>query len=430
MKNLPTSFALALSLTGCGIDQALTVASSLTAHQLCSQTFVAERDPDAIFNDYIKPFVGVSLVTDRLRYDVNRERREVTATVGRSYLTRAAYAEGRGCTVMQTPTLAPAAVVSAPAVFAAMDLPQATDPALVDAVARAFTADRKAIVIVHDGKIVAERYAATYGPDTRLQSWSMAKSIVNALVGVLVRDGRLAVDRPLSGLPNGITVDHLLRQTSGQPFGSSNSGFDRSSRMQFLEADTAAFAATSFEGKPGEKWSYTDANYQLLSRVVRDVVGGTPDAVVDFARRELFGPLGMPSALLEFDQAGTPMGASWAFATARDWARFGQLYLNDGVANGKRLLPEGWVAYSAAPTPQAEWGYGAGFWTNRGGDAGSRRRQAWGMPGDAFFALGNSGQVVLIAPSRRLVIVSLGFAVDPDNRVTVEAVARLAAAVH
>jgi CubicO group peptidase (beta-lactamase class C family) len=138
----------------------------------------------------------------------------------------------------------------------------------------------------------------------------------------------------------------------------------------------------------------------------------------------------MTSALFEFDEAGTPMGASWMFATPHDWARFGLLYLNDGVANGRRILPEGWVAYSASPTPQAEWGYGAGFWTNRGTDPGSRRRQSWGMPADAFFALGNSGQIVLVVPSARLVIVSLGFAVDPTNRPPVEAAARLTAAVN
>ena len=283
-------------------------------------------------------------------------------------------------------------------------------------------------MVVRDGRIVGERYAPGYGPDTPMQSWSMAKSVTNALVALLVRDGRLAVGRPVPGLPNGIAIDHLLRQTSGQPYGSSNSGFDLASRMQFLEADTAAFAAARFDGGPGERWSYTDANYAVLSGIVRKAAGGTPDAVVRLARRELFGPVGMTSALLEFDEAGNPMGASWAFATARDWARFGLLYLHDGVVNGRRILPAGWVAYSAAPTPQADWGYGAGFWTNRGSDAGSRRRQSWGMPADAFFALGNSGQIVIVAPSAGLVVVSLGFDVNSETGAPVEAASRLTAA--
>ena len=431
MRTTATAIALALTLTGCGVDRALQVASALTAHELCSQTFVAGRDTDTVFRDYVKPFIGVSVVADRLRYEVDRERRDVTATVGRSFAARAAYAEGRGCTVMNESTGAPPPIAVEPVAFARAALPEAIDPALAAAIERAFTPDRKAIVVVRDGRIVGQRYAPGYGPDTPMQSWSMAKSATNALIGILLRDGKLSIDRPVPGLPNGITVDHLLRQTSGQPYGSSNSGFDLSSRMQFLEPDTAAFAAAAdFADRPGARWSYTDGNYAILSAIVRRSAGGTPDSVVQFARRELFGPAGMPSALFEFDERGTPMGASWMFATPHDWARFGLLYLNDGVADGRRILPEGWVAYSAAPTPQAEWGYGAGFWTNRGADAGSRRRQGWGMPADAFFALGNSGQIVLIVPSARLVIVSLGFSVDPTNRPPVEAAARLTAAAN
>lgn len=430
MKTAATAIALSLALTGCGVDRALHVASSVTAHELCSQTFVAGRDAGTIFRDYVQPFIGVAAVSNRLRYQVDRERREVTASVGGGFAARAAYADGRGCTVMNRSDGAPAAIAVDP-------LPQGgglaldegpTDPALAAAIDRAFTPDRKAIVVVRDGRIVGERYAPGYGPTTPMQSWSMAKSVTNALIAILVRDGKLAVDRPVPGLPNGITIDHLLRQTSGQPYGSSNSGFDLSSRMQFLEPDTAAFAAARFDGKPGERWSYTDANYAILSGIVRRSAGGTPDAVVHLARRELFGPVGMTSALLEFDEAGNPMGASWAFATARDWARFGLLYLHDGVVNGKRILPAGWVAYSAAPTPQADGGYGAGFWINRGSDAGSRRRQGWGMPADAFFALGNSGQIVIVAPSAGLVVVSLGFDVNSETGAPVKAASRLTAA--
>ena len=430
MRGPAIAIAASLSLSGCGVDRALHVASSVAAHELCSQTFVAGRDTETVFRQYVQPFIGVAVVKDSLRYQVNPERREVTASVGGMFSARAAYAEGRGCTVMNKAAGAPAAVAVDPLPagdgFALVEGP--ADPSLAAAIDRAFTPDRKAIVVVHDGRIIGERYAPGYGPDTPMQSWSMAKSVTNALIALLVHDGKLSIDQPVPGLPNGITVDHLLRQTSGQPYGSSNSGFDLSSRMQFLEPDTAAFAASaSFEGKPGERWSYTDGNYALLSGIVRRSAGGTPGSVVRFARRELFGPVGMRSALLEFDESGTPMGASWMFATPHDWARFGLLYLNDGVVAGKRLLPEGWVAYSASPTPLADRGYGAGFWTNRGADQGSRRRQGWGMPADAFFALGNSGQIVLVVPSARLVIVSLGFDADSDNGAPVKAVARLTA---
>jgi CubicO group peptidase (beta-lactamase class C family) len=122
----------------------------------------------------------------------------------------------------------------------------------------------------------------------------------------------------------------------------------------------------------------------------------------------LFGPLGMRNVVLEFDAAGTPEGSSQMLASARDWARFGQLYFNDGMAGGKRILPEGWVKYSASATPNAWVGYGAGFWTNRGDSHGANYRIEHGWPRDAFFAKGTIGQYVIVVPSERLVIVRLG----------------------
>ena len=127
-----------------------------------------------------------------------------------------------------------------------------------------------------------------------------------------------------------------------------------------------------------------------------------------FARQELFDPLGMRNVTLEFDASGNAEGSSQMLASARDWARFGQLYLNDGVAGGKRILPEGWVKYSASPTPNAWVGQGAGFWTNLGDSFGATYRTEHGWPRDAFFAKGTIGQYVIIVPSERLVIVRLG----------------------
>ena len=127
-----------------------------------------------------------------------------------------------------------------------------------------------------------------------------------------------------------------------------------------------------------------------------------------FARQELFDPLGMRNVALEFDASGNAEGSSQMLASARDWARFGQLYLNDGMAGGKRILPEGWVKYSATPTPNAWVGQGAGFWTNLGDSFGATYRTERGWPRDAFFAKGTIGQYVIIVPSERLVIVRLG----------------------
>ena len=127
-----------------------------------------------------------------------------------------------------------------------------------------------------------------------------------------------------------------------------------------------------------------------------------------FARQELFGPLGMRNVTIEFDASGNAEASSQMLASARDWARFGQLYLNDGVAGGKRILPEGWVKYSATPTQNAWVGQGAGFWTNLGDSFGATYRIEHGWPRDAFFAKGTIGQYVIVIPSERLVIVRLG----------------------
>jgi CubicO group peptidase (beta-lactamase class C family) len=127
-----------------------------------------------------------------------------------------------------------------------------------------------------------------------------------------------------------------------------------------------------------------------------------------FAHQELFDPLGMRNVTIEFDASGNPEGSSQMLASARDWARFGMLYLNDGMAGGKRILPEGWAKYSAAPTPNGWVGYGAGFWTNLGDSFGANYRVEHGWPRDAFFAKGTIGQYVIIIPGEKLVIVRLG----------------------
>ncbi|MEO8754007.1 MAG: serine hydrolase [Casimicrobiaceae bacterium] len=180
--------------------------------------------------------------------------------------------------------------------------------------------------------------------------------------------------------------------------------------MWSLERDMAGFAASLPQhAEPGTRWAYSDAGYMLASRAVRDAAGGSAADVLRFAQRELFGPLGMKSATMEFDATGTPVGASHFYATPRDWARFGLLYLNDGVVGGKQVLPPGWVRHAATPTLNT--GYGAGFWLNNDAAEANPMGFPWGMPGapaDTFFGFGYLGQFVVIVPSRQLVIVRLG----------------------
>src|SRR5262249_46457789 len=179
------------------------------------------------------------------------------------------------------------------------------------------------------------------------------------------------------------------------------------------EGDRAGFAEGGGLGAPpGWRWKYANGNPAILARVVRDQVGGHAVDVLRFAQRELFGPLGIRRATLEVDATGTPIAGAFLFMTPREWARFGLLFLEDGVVGGKRILPEGWVRYSTTPTPNAFVGYGAGWWITEGDSPGARFRREHGMPAEAFMAQGIYGQTVVVIPSERLVIARFGTTYD------------------
>lgn len=244
----------------------------------------------------------------------------------------------------------------------------------------------------------------------------MTKSVTNALVGILVRQGRLRVQEPapvaLWQEPNdprgGVTVDHLLRMTSGLAFDERTGPvLSDVNRMLLLEPNAADYAAAKpLLARPGSQWNYSSGNTNILSGIIRRVCCNASD-YAEFPRRELFDPLGMTSAVLEPDPTGTFVGSSLMFATARDWARFGLLYLNDGVWNGIRLLPRGWIGYSMTPTDGAPDGhYGAHWWLDwedaPTADETSKRRP------DVYYAHGYDGQYLIVMPKRKLVVVRLG----------------------
>ena len=300
---------------------------------------------------------------------------------------------------------------------------------LDDAIARAFTEPNprrvrrtRAVLVLHDGEIVGERYASGFDASTPFAGWSMTKGVMNALVGILVGQGRLSLQD--AGLMRGwrppdpralITVEDLLRMRSGLRFSEEYTDYSSDViEMLFNQTDTAAYAASQpLTSKPGSVWSYSSGSTNILSAVIRRVVGD--EEYLRWPRRVLFEPLGMTSAVLEPDAAGTFVCSSFMLATARDWARFGQLYLQDGVWNGQRILPEGWVTYSVTPTPPSLGGISGAHWRLKlapeiggGSDAASR------IPKDAFFAVGHEGQTLTIIPSKRLVIVRLGLSIYID----------------
>jgi len=181
----------------------------------------------------------------------------------------------------------------------------------------------------------------------------------------------------------------------------------------YLHDDMAGFAVDApLVAPPGTRWAYSSATTQILARIIRDATGG-PEQTLAYAWRELFNPLGMRHVTLQFDASGTLQGSANMLASARDWAKFGLLYLYDGVVGGKRILDEDWVDFCAAATLDTD--YGAGFWTNRSAHANARGRLRLGIPRDAFFASGLLGQRIVILPSQHMVVVRLGDSVDPTG---------------
>jgi CubicO group peptidase (beta-lactamase class C family) len=277
----------------------------------------------------------------------------------------------------------------------------------------------RAVLVMVGGKIVGERYADGITPQTRLLSWSMAKSFTSALVGILVGQGRLDIHRP-APVPEwqaagdsraAITVDQLLRMSSGLEFQETYADKPVSdvNRMLFLEPDTAAYAASlPLIAKPDSEWNYSSGSTAIVSRVIRKTFGGD-EAYYAFPYRTLFGPLGMASAEWGVDASGTYIGSSYIYATARDFARFGQLALHDGVWNGQRLLPEGWMTYATTPTPtDTKATYGAGFWLN------AKQLDYPEVPADLSYADGHNGQEIFFSPSLDLVAVRLGMTWEGD----------------
>ena len=419
-------------------DRAIRVATGYVAHNLCSKTFVSGLDPQRVFAEATDR-AGIRTLRWFLRYRLDRAAKTVDASTAGLFASHAAFQEGFGCVLIngseqpyllrsdlvalktpKTPPLLPD--------IAGPDLVEPPDPALKAALDHAFEEPAeppfrrtKAVVILRDGRVIAERYAPGIGIDSQLPGFSMTKSMVSALIGIMTQQGLtspslpapIAEWRTATDPRREIEVGHLLRMTSGLALDETNSGFDPSSQTVFLKDDMAAFAVQApLIAPPGTRWHYSSATTMILAKIVRDAVGG-PEQTMAFAWRELFNPLGMRDVTLEFDASGTLQGSTYMFASARDWARFGLLYLNDGMVGGKRILHEDWVDYSAAATLDSD--YGAGFWTNRSENERAKNRVRLGIPRDAFFASGDLGQRIVIIPSQQLVVVRLGDSVEPGG---------------
>ena len=421
--------------------RAAAIGSAYTAKILCSGIFVSQRD--------VQSLLAVDVAADQLFYlryanvKVNRAAREVEATLFGLGRRKAAYREGQGCALVQDEAAkqpAPPDSARPRELRAAADeldspraLPPEADRARLDAALQwafsepdaALPRRTRAVVVLYKGRLVAERYADGFTKDTPLAGWSMTKSAMNALVGVLVQEGKVALDDPIaipewresSDPRRDITLGQLLRMSSGLQFREDykNPLADVSQMLFGAPAAGAYAAARPLEAPPGTRWSYSSGTTKIIAYAMRRIVG--EPGYLEFPRRALFERLGMKSAVMETDASGTFVGSSFMYATARDWARLGLLFLRDGylggaegsgAGSGARILPQGWVAYTRTPAPAAAEGqYGAHFWLriSRGYRCAADSRP---FPADTFHAVGYEGQFITIVPSRDLVLVRLG----------------------
>lgn len=322
---------------------------------------------------------------------------------------------------------------------AAVDTPQPLPalPAAIRARADALFIDAddvgqtRALLVLRDGEPIYERYAAGFGPESKLISWSMAKSITAVLTGFLVADGQLSLDGPApvaawqrSGDPRGaITLRNLLHMSSGLEHVENGDPVWQGDTVAMLfgggAGDMAGFAeAKPAAAQPDEVFNYSSATSVILADIIADTLTPSPnpdarrDAMRDFIGGRLVEPLGMTSLTPEYDAHGTMIGGSIMHATARDYAKFGEFLRNRGVVNGQRLLPETWMRFMLAPSAN-DAGYGGHIWLNRKRPAGVTPA-LWPDrgPNDLFACIGHQGQYIIVSPSQRLTIVRLGVTSD------------------
>ncbi|MBI4474844.1 MAG: serine hydrolase, partial [Acidobacteria bacterium] len=414
--------------------------AAIGAHHLCSGLWVVgrftKRTPEEILAQDIAPFRDFSW-DKAFTYDVDSGRQTVTVR-GQGIPPRTARYNGdQGCSILPrgeneihfrpvpVPRNLPDAAMQAwptgdanastpvPAGIRADGLASALDWGMEQK-----EHNTRAIVVVYRGKIVGERYAPGWTKDTPQISWSAGKSITAALVGILVKQGELRVDEfapvkewRVESDPRGqIRVRDLLHMSSGLDFANLGlSGPDSYSRdnehmrIYFDGLNVFEHAVNQpQEIPPDTAWRYRNSDPLTLGRIIREKVEARGESYLTFPQRALFDRIGARNFVLETDAWGNFIMTGFDYGSARDWARFGLLHLWDGVWNGERILPEGWVQFISTPAPADKTrGYGGLFWLNRGG--------AWkGVPEDAFMASGHMGQYTMIIPSRDVVVVRLG----------------------
>ncbi|UJH67296.1 serine hydrolase domain-containing protein [Allomuricauda sp. SCSIO 65647] len=404
----------------------LNMISGYASKYMASQVYIAERQPNAIIESDLQfPLIELA------ETEVDNEETSASATVYGLMERKAIDRQGLGCVLVNgdyaegEPYLQPKRNFSTlghpypfghlPAidtVFAEIDYEQ-----LQKAVALPFTNNAvqktRTLLVLYKGHLLHEHYVEGFTKDTPVLGWSMTKSVLATFFGILEHQKRVDMDWP-APIPEwkddgrkDITLDHLLRMQSGLAWEEVYTEISDVTQMLFLDSDmTEAQKNKEAVAKPTEIWNYSSGTSNLLSGILRMQFRSYQE-YLDFPYQSLIDKIGMHSMLIEADLAGNYVGSSYAWASTRDWARFGQLYLNKGEWNGEQLFSPQWAEYVSTPTQHSDGRYGAHFWLNAGGVYPD-------VPKDLYSCNGYQGQYVFIIPSKELVVVRTGLAEDPD----------------
>lgn len=416
------------------------IMSGMAAKTMCSCVFVMGRTPESVREKELSVVPGLASADIQIQDSL-----AVTAKILWS-TSKAIYREGLGCTLIaqrseeqiRAQKIVPArppALDQDTIAWPAGDRLSETKPALNAEILNSAVEDAfrdsdpekprntLAVVVVYDGQIVAEKYANGFDKNSRLLGWSMTKSLTNGIIGTLVKSGKLDLSKPApiaewqSDERKNITLNDLMHASSGLEWNESYFLPGDFHNMFMHSDDKGGYAASKkAEFKPNEVFEYSSGTTNLVSKIIRQTVGDS--AYYSYPYENLFYKIGMYHAIIEPDASGTFVGSSYGYATARDWARYGMLFLNDGVWNGERILPEGWVKYSSTPAPAAKLGqYGAQWWLNAGAKDNPAQCYHPGLPNEEYGAEGFEGQYVFIIPSKKLVVVRLGVSHHYDGKI-------------
>lgn len=395
------------------------VATGIGSKLLCSAEYVIGNDRQQAFDDLVQ----YSPILSAISYEYDEANQRVSTSLFGLKPKTASYREGLGCAVdyegydqrhrLQLRTSAPN-----PSPWPAGDTVNSVEPRLQALLENLVQQDNasglntRALLVVHDGRIVAEAYGQGMGPESKLLGWSMAKSLNAIMLGNLEMRGLIDLSAPTSFARwqqderSDIRIEHLLTMTDGLGFSEQYDPGDDATAMLFTAASASDYVLDMpLVAEPGSRFNYSSGTANLLSRLYTETLGG-PQAAYDNFMDAIYQPMAFQHAVFETDASGVFMGSSYFYASARDWARMGQLMLNGGTISGQRLVTEEWVRRASSPNSSAnDKAYGYQWWLNRGND----RLRFPSLPEDAYYANGNRQQTVMVIPSRDTVIVRLGW---------------------